>query len=311
MRARQAPQHRPAAGVARHGPDALVLLRQRWRRCQPDVLSNRSPNRRRPPWRAKTEQKGDDKHQHQPTRMPTRRRPRPKKPRRPARPTRRQPGRDVVPDTCVDDARSAARRIADGRVDRRAAAAGCDDPNMRKVVSSNDKVGEHKKVDFLTEELMSRKPLDEKARDAHGGPRSRRSIARAIEISSVAHGTQTLPRRRRGRHHHHLRPNYAPTGARAPMNDACSMCPWNRPQTKDPNGDMGWFDRPDQPPRRHLARRRTAGGGGNTDVEDGAVRIMGNARSYLVPGLPSAFLAAARRSHRYDEVAFTLHARSV
>ena len=49
---------------------------------------------------------------------------------------------------------------------QKAAAAGGADPNMLKVVSSNDKVGEQrKKVDFLTEELMSRKPLDEKARE--------------------------------------------------------------------------------------------------------------------------------------------------
>ena len=40
------------------------------------------------------------------------------------------------------------------------------DSQMPKVVSSSDKVGERKKVDYITEELMGRKPLDEKSREA-------------------------------------------------------------------------------------------------------------------------------------------------
>ena len=47
------------------------------------------------------------------------------------------------------------------------AAAEASTASMPKVVSSQDKVGQQKKkIDFLTEELMGRKPLDEKSREA-------------------------------------------------------------------------------------------------------------------------------------------------
>ena len=80
-------------------------------------------------------------------------------------------------------------------------AASSDGAQMPKVVSSSDKLGEaRKKVDFITEELMGRKPLDDKARETlikkcgpakqevhHERNESHRPVGRPDELAPSRH----------------------------------------------------------------------------------------------------------------------------